>query len=208
MRTVLLFAFLASSSFSIVQGGEQSTPAAVTVLLDFEQTHSTAPLSAMRRELQKIMGAAGVSVDVQLKSETAEHEQFSRLVFFKMKGACTMNALPVGALSDERGPLAMTYTSDGKLLPFGEVECDRVRESVERTLGRGDPEGQQLAYGTALARVMAHEIYHMIANSKGHTKDGATRESLSSRELILRQLPLGSKAEAQVRTGFRQNPLR
>lgn len=208
MRTVLLFAFLASSSFSIVQGGEQSTPAAVTVLLDFEQTHSTAPLSAMRRELQKIMGAAGVSVDVQLKSETAEHEQFSRLVFFKMKGACTMNALPVGALSDERGPLAMTYTSDGKLLPFGEVECDRVRESVERTLGRGDPEGQQLAYGTALARVMAHEIYHMIANSKGHTKDGATRESLSSRELIRRQLPLGSKAEAQVRTGFRQNPLR
>jgi predicted nucleotidyltransferase len=208
MRTVLLFAFLASSSFSSVQGGEQSSPAAVTVLLDFEQTHSTAPLSAMRRELQDIMKGAGVQVDVQLKSEAAEHAQFSRLVLFKMKGACTMNALPVGALSDERGPLAMTYTSDGKLLPFGEVECGRVRESVERTLGRGDPEGKQLAYATALARVMAHEMYHMIADSKGHTKDGATRESLSSRELLGRQLPLGNKAEAQVRTGFRQNSLR
>ncbi|HSU33510.1 MAG TPA: hypothetical protein VLJ11_19935 [Bryobacteraceae bacterium] len=207
MRTVLLFAFLASSSFSSVQGREQSSPDAVTVLLDFEQTHSTAPLSAMRRELQNIMKSAGVKVDVQLKSEAAEHAQFSRLVLFKMKGACTMNALPVGALSDERGPLAMTYTSDGKLLPFGEVECDRVRESVERTLGRGDLEGKQLAYGTALARVMAHEMYHMIANSKGHTKDGATRESLSSRELVGRQLPLGNKAEAEVRTGFRQNSL-
>jgi hypothetical protein len=208
MRTVLLFAFLASSSFSSVQGGEQSSPAAVTVILDFEQANWTAPLPAMKRELQNIMKSAGVRVDVQLKSEAAEHAQFSRLVLFKMKGACTMNALPVGALSDERGPLAMTYTSDGKLLPFGEVECDRVRESVERTLGRGDPEGKQLAYGTALARVMAHEMYHMIANSKSHTKDGATRESLSSRELLGRQLLLGNEAEAEVRTGFRPNSLR
>lgn len=89
-----------------------------------------------------------------------------------------MLPMPVGALSDERGPLAMTYSSDGELLHFGEVECDRVRQSLQRVLGKGYPEKRQAALGMALGVVMAHEMYHVMANAKSHTGQGITTQSL------------------------------
>jgi hypothetical protein len=115
-----------------------------------------------------------------------------------MKGHCTARPLPIGALSDERGALAMTYSSDGTLLPFGAVECDRVRQSLERVLGRNPLDVHSDAYSTAIARVMAHEIYHMVGNSKGHTQDGLTKRSFSSRDLYEGLLPLPDKARQQM----------
>ena len=199
MRFVLPFALLAGLSVLRVAAGQPTSLTSITVLFDFDQVHSQASFEAMKMELRTLMGNTGIAVEPQLKSELRDHAVFPRLVLFKMKGACTMNALPIGALSDERGPLAMTYTSNGQLLPFGEVECDRVRESLQRTLGRGNPEAKQSAYGTALGRVVAHEMYHMIAGSKLHTKTGLTKESLSSQELLARRSFFSREADTAVR---------
>jgi hypothetical protein len=171
----------------------------VTVLLDFEQPHSSTSLQALAQELERILGPARLKVDLRIKSEMPPASEYGELVLFKMRGHCTMNALPIAALSDERGALAMTYSVDGQLLPFGEVQCDRVRGSVQRALGKGDPERHQAALGIALARVMAHEMYHMIANRSAHTKDGVTKESLSARELSQAVLPLSGKANDALR---------
>ena len=99
-------------------------------------------------------------------------------------------SLPIGALSDERGPLAMAYSSDGAILPFGEVECDRIRSSLERVVGHGNPVIYQSAFGSALGLVVAHEIYHMLSHSPDHTKTGVTKESLSAREMLSGSLSL------------------
>ena len=113
-----------------------------------------------------------------------------------------MVSMPVGALSDERGPLAMTYSSDGQLLHFGEVECDRVRQSLQRVLGRGYPEKRQIAFGTALGVVMAHEMYHMMANAKGHTGEGITKHSLSAEEMLAGELAIPDAARRAVQRGL------
>jgi hypothetical protein len=102
------------------------------------------------------------------------------MVVLKMSGECTMEAIP--AVPDEMGlPLGMTYASDGEILPFGKVDCDRVRQSLQRVLtgGRRD----DVALGRALGRVVAHEMYHMLSHSKAHTASGITRKSLSPRDL-------------------------
>ena len=181
MRLVAHFSLLISVSLSHAAIVPQTSP--ITVLLDFEQPHSAASVQSLQTELDRILAPARLKVDLRLQSELPSAPQFADLVLFKMKGHCTMDALPIGALSDERGALAMTYSVDGGFLPFGEVECDRVRQSIQRTLGKGNPEGHQVAYGVALARVIAHEMYHMIANSSSHTKHGVTKESLSGSEL-------------------------
>lgn len=162
----------------------------ITVLLDFEKPHSDVSVQAMREELQRILDPAGLKIDLRLKNELSPEPQFPDLVIFKMKGSCTMNALPVAALSDERGALAMAYSSDGEILHFGEVECDRVRQSLQRVLGRGAPERHQKAYGAALGLLVAHEMYHMLGNQKIHTRDGLTKSSLSARELLEDNLTL------------------
>lgn len=181
-----------------------TSPAAlpVTVLIDFEQPHSSVSFDALQHELRRILNPARVDVDLRIRSEVPPSSQFGELLLFKMRGHCTMSpaALPIGALSDERGALAMTYSVDGKMLSFGEVECDRVRDCVQRALGKGNPEVHQAAYGIALARVMAHEMYHMLANSATHTKDGLTKKALSGRELSQAALPLAENAAAALRT--------
>jgi predicted nucleotidyltransferase len=170
----------------------------LTVLLDFEGRETSVALNKLQRELQSILGSTGFTLDLQLKKQVPPRTEFSELVVFKMKGHCSAGPFPIAALSDERGALAMTYSSDGELLPFGEVECDRVRTALERVFGRNAVSLHQSEYSIALARVMAHEIYHMLGNSKEHTKEGLTKHSLSSRDLYQGRLLLPSLAQERI----------
>jgi len=158
----------------------------VTVLVNFEKPHSDVSVTALRHELQQLLEPAGISVDVMLKSEMPLSPQFAELVVFEMKGSCSMDASPraLPATSEDRGPLGLAFSSNGEILHFGEIECDRVRHCLQRVTGRARPEKHQAEYGTALGIVVAHEIYHMIAGAKQHTKTGLTKESLSARELL------------------------
>ena len=174
----------------------------VTVVVDFEKPYSTTSIDALRNELKSLFAPSGLKVDLRLKNQLPTGSEFNQLVVFKMKGACSMVPLPVGVLSDERGPLAMTYSSDGELLHFGEVECDRVRQSLQRVLGKGYPEKREAALGMALGIVMAHEMYHMIANAKDHTGEGITKHSLSAEEMLAGRLSIPDAARKAVQRGL------
>jgi hypothetical protein len=182
MRPVAFFCCLLTAA-SLHAGNSSPDLQPVTVLVEFTGVRSATSLNALKSELQTILSDSHLQIDLQLKSNWPDTPVSGDLVLFKMKGYCTMNAMPVGALSDERGPLAMTHSVNGELLPFGEVECDRVRTALQRTVGRSNPEAHQTEYGIALARVMAHEIYHMLEKSAAHTKEGLSKEALSSAEL-------------------------
>jgi hypothetical protein len=116
-----------------------------------------------------------------------------------------MDSFP--ALLDERGPLAFTFTTDGRILPFGEVKCDRLRDSIKTAMSGADyKQGNQLL-GRAMGRVLAHELYHMLAQSKGHAKGGVARESLSARQLIAEQLDFSDHDCAFIRSNGSKSSL-
>lgn len=169
-----------------------------TILLDYDRPSSAAAQRALESELSSILADSNIQVEVRLRKDIPEHSEFGGLMLFRMRGTCSMQALPIGALSDERGPLALTHASNGELLPFGEVECDRVRRSVQRTVGRGNPLAHESTYGAALGRVMAHEVYHMLAHSAKHTKEGVTKEALTSEELSGSRLTLPDTARERI----------
>ena len=54
-------------------------------------------------------------------------------------------------------------------------------------------------YGSALGKVMAHEIYHMLAHESHHTATGLTKEALSSRELLDGSVSLPENAVDKIR---------
>jgi hypothetical protein len=167
-----------------------SSASPVTVLLNYEQPYSQSSFAALQQQLQATLDATGLKLDIRDRSASPAHEQLGEVVLFKMRGTCSMSAIPVGAFSDERGPLAMAYSSNGSVLPFGEVECDRVRQSLERILGKSNGARHQTEFGVALGMVIAHELYHMLGQSIQHTRHGVTKESLSARELLEGSLPL------------------
>ncbi len=175
----------------------------VTVLLEYDKPVSLETTRSLQVELTRIFSDSRIQLDLRLKNEVPEYSQFEELVLFRMKGSCSIRALPVTALSDERGPLAMTHMVNGELLPFGEVGCDRVRTSVQRRLGRGSPASHEAQLGIALARVMAHEVYHRAAHFARHTKVGIPKAALSSEELFEGELPLPSQARDKL---YRHSP--
>jgi len=195
MRLVALMVFCVGVTNAVAR--------TVTVLVDFEKPHSAVSMTALRQELTDLLGPAGVAVDLMVKSEMPSSPEFSELAVFHMKGSCSMNAKPATAseLSDEPGPLAMAYSSDGQILHFGAVECDRVRRCVQHVLLSRDLVKDQAAFGVALGVVMAHELYHMMAGAKAHTKNGLTKESLSPRELVDGRLALPGAVREALRRG-------
>ncbi len=158
-----------------------ASPLKVTVVLSFEPDgYSAKAMKAMEREAQNLLTQADTRLDWQLQENLPGHPEFGEMVVLKMSGKCTMDAIPV--IPDEMGlPLGMTYSSNGEILPFGKIDCDRVRESLQRVLAGSRRNDAVL--GRALGRVVAHEMYHMLSHSKAHAASGVTRKSLSPADL-------------------------
>ena len=70
---------------------------------------------------------------------------------------------PVPYLMDERGYYAFTHVSDGNVLPFSEVECDKIASSIRPEMSKSQWHDRDSVLGRAMGRVLAHELYHMLA---------------------------------------------
>jgi len=153
----------------------------VTIILDFHGDHSERSTTEMKREFEGIMKDSGISFDWRLRGEV-EGQSFHNLVVVKFKGKCVLE--PVGYLYDERGPLAFTHSSDGDILPFSEVACDKVAALVRSAMFGADYAKADLLMGRALGRVLAHEMIHILRQSKNHDLAGVEKQALSGVELI------------------------
>jgi hypothetical protein len=142
----------------------------------------------MKQELGAILKDSGIQIDWRERNQVSSTESFSNLVVVKFRGACKMD--PAANREMEPGPLAFTHTSDGAILPFSEVECDRVRSTLVRAMTGQTHGHSEIVYGRAMARVLAHELYHVLAGTESHSRQGLTQRALSGAELASDQLEL------------------
>lgn len=157
----------------------------LTLLVQFQDRHSILSIEAMKAELKSIM--KGVEVDWKLIADVPDGQSFPDLVVVKFKGVCEMAPIPP-YLIDERGPLAFTHTSDGQVLPFSEVECDKVRQSISGVVRGNDSKRANVLLGRALGRVLAHELHHVLENTRHHEKEGVNQRALTAAQLISEHL--------------------
>jgi hypothetical protein len=143
----------------------------------------------MRREASQIILASGLHLNWRMRSEPF-NDSFDDLVVMTFKGSCTFDPAP--PIYDELGPLAITHTTNGEVQPFGEVNCDRVVNSVRSAMFGGDYARADLLVGRALGRVVAHELVHMLTKSGQHAHEGVQKAALSGRQLIATSLPLSA----------------
>jgi len=156
--------------------------AKVTVVLQFEARHSETSINEMKRELQSQMRSSGVELNWRQIDELSASDSFPSLVVIKFHGNCeaTAHATP---LSSEPVALAYTHVSNGNVIPFADVECDRIRNSLA-SAQIGYSSRNDLLFGRAVGRVIAHELHHIIGRTRAHTPHGVSRKCLSPQELI------------------------
>jgi hypothetical protein len=155
--------------------------------MDFKGPTSPNTTKEMQREAASILGASGVQLSWKSRAE-ASTEDYSDLVVMTFRGNCAGE--PAMPRYDESGPYAVTWTTDGRVLPFGEVDCPKVIQSARSAMWGGDLARADSLYGRALGRVVAHELVHMLTKTGAHAKDGVQREALSPRDLTGASLTL------------------
>src|SRR6266478_703789 len=203
MRPVAAYLAIVPLSIMNAPATPRITADPLTIVFRFDGPYSEKSLVEMKRELGTLLHDSGIRVDWRDQSDVAASESFPNLVVVNFRGKCRME--PVPYLYDERGPLAFTYSTDGAVLPFSEIECDKVRSSLRTAMWGGDYKRSDILFRRALARVLAHELYHVLAKTHSHAGQGIAEKSLSGSQLISERLHL-NQAELNEMNAAMQPP--
>ena len=179
----------------------------IGVYLDFEHVPASVPLEVMERAVEDLLKPAGVSVAWRSTRQNSGTEAFSGLAVVRFKGRCEVKS-PIPASNfgtlGETMALASTRVSGGRVLPYTEVECDEVRKALAYLRPGAGLAARQEAFGAALGRVVAHELYHILANRVEHAGEGLAQASELLSDLVSSQnLSFDESAARAIRNGFR-----
>ena len=158
-----------------------ATFAPITLYTQFSHTPSDGVLEALQDEVESIMAPIGLRFEWRDLAKSAGHEVSAELAVVTFQGKCDIAGLT--SHSKFEGALGWTHVSDGQILPFTDVNCDRVREFTQSGLLGFRGEEREERYGRALGRVLAHELYHIFANTTRHGS-GVAKESYSMQDLL------------------------
>lgn len=160
----------------------------ITILLEFENGYSAQSVAAMESEVERVFQDNPIEFVWASQSEAIAGVS-GDLAVIRFEGTCLFRSeIPA---TRKPVPLAVTQVSDGVVLPFSAVACDRIAAFVEPAMrGIGQTRADML-FGRAMGRVVAHELAHILSRSPEHGAYGVTEPALSVDQLICNSLPLG-----------------
>jgi hypothetical protein len=165
--------------------------APIALYTQFPEQPPAAVLESMQQEVQSIMAPAGLRFHWQDLATADGTQAVVELAIVNFRGRCDIAGMI--ARDSNPGALGWTNTSDGVILPFANVDCSGVRSFIQKELMERPPQARAISFGRALGRVLAHELYHIFANTLHHGSDGVARESYSVHDLLCGDFQLGER---------------
>jgi hypothetical protein len=142
-------------------------------------------LEIMKRELAPLMLSAGYRVEWH--DSRGRHETTAgALVVLDLHGVC---GIPAGrftpdAPTGQTRALATTAVSGQTVLPFSSINCAELTRMLAPTIAREAGGRRDFLYGRAMARLLAHELYHILANTRDHDRDGIAKPDFNFTDLL------------------------
>jgi len=209
--TFLVYGQTAKTPVPSLQPAAASKPAptpSIGVFMDFDNAPGSAPLAVMKTEVQKLLKPSGLSLDWHMLGENRGRQPFSGLVVLKFKGKCRVEGWSLGPIEygqeiGDETTLGFTDVVNGHVVPFSEVECDRIRDALAYLNPGAGRKERQKAFGVALARVVAHELYHVLAHTTTHAGTGLAKASETLQDLVTKpQMSFDPGASRAMSKGF------
>ena len=182
----------------------QASVAPIFIYTQFQQESSNAVVDALQDEMEGIMSPMGLRFTWR---SLASHgnETAVELAVVTFKGRCTIAGLQ--PVNKNPGALGWTHVSDGVILPFADVDCDRIRDFIQKELLLLPSDDREEAYGRALGRVLAHELYHIFANTAQHGSCGVGKSAYTVKELLSDEFQFEQKESTALRNSKARNVL-
>lgn len=162
---------------------ESATPVLRLGLLTGSAENLPGPLvTALREETSRLLPLPGLEIHWRDLEGGSWEETFDHLIVVRFHGPCSPDTAARAVLPP--GPLGITHVSDGQILPFIEANCAQLTSAARRL--RPIPlRLDHKSLGRALARVVAHEIYHVLSDSGRHDHHGLSKAALTPADLFL-----------------------
>lgn len=157
----------------------------VTALVLPKGPYSEVAVREMGREAATILKQSGVSLHWMVGAPSQSVDGW--LVVVKLDGNCDMDGSTAQLVP---GPLGWSHEVNGDVLPFSDLACDNLRGAVEAAVHDARRMHANVLLGRAMGRVLAHELYHILADTPEHSRDGVAQAALTPRELTSGPLQL------------------
>jgi hypothetical protein len=156
----------------------------VGIFLDFEVRPAPEVVASMQREITELIRPSGLN-PLFLYAKTSQ-EWYKELVVVTFKGKCSVDRWRSEEQTPSRKPVALatTLVDNGRVLPFSKVRCDQLRRGLGTLEPRAGRKQQQAALGLAMGRVVAHELYHVLARTTTHAVQGLAKGTHDLAELV------------------------
>lgn len=206
VRLKHLLCCLSLSALSALSGTVGGPGAPLRIYTSFQQQPSPELRQTLERELSSLLAPIGLDVEWRALDSPTYGESSRALVVTSFNGSCDVNHLPLHYNST--GPLAWTHITDGVILPFVDVDCERLRALLAGKLQAADSKERGVLFGRALARVIGHELYHVFVETRRHDKEGIAQPAVSASELLSDDFDFGEKELRTLRTSKLKSLLR
>lgn len=158
----------------------------LVIFLTSDSAIAPAASSEMKQELSHLLQPAAIHVEWQdpaVDRDAAEND-YSALV--RLRGSCRPTEPSARFEHAVSGPftLASSAVADGVVLPFGDIDCAALNSFLGPSLWKEPETVQEFVYARAVARLMAHELYHVIGQTHGHARNGVAEPSFTVAELL------------------------
>jgi hypothetical protein len=163
----------------------------IAVFMKFDGAYSGRALDAMKQEAELLTRPGGFQLEWRMIDDRRPEDTFSDLIVVRFHGQCSIEGETGPEFSG--GALGFTHTSDGQVLPYSQLECDRIHSLVAQLSAGTAPSERESLMGRAMGRVLAHELFHVLANTDKHGKRGVTKASYSGKDLAAAHLEFDTK---------------
>ena len=179
----------------------------LVVYLTADTPQPSEPLQQMQLELTALMFSAGYRLGWRSGADVSAAVNSGALVLVELHGYCGAGQ---GSLATEppeaAASLAFSYVAGGRVLPFSTVNCGNLTRVIAPALAGAPQLRRDYLYGRAMARLLAHELYHILANTLEHGRQGIAQSAFSARNLLADGFAFAPADRAQLDGGASRGP--
>ena len=175
----------------------------LVVYLKADAQQKAAPIEEMKHEVGVLMAQAGFQVEWRgVGAQSGDSADAAMLAVLELNGACGIAPGYRGTETPQVSTksLATTAISDGQVLPFSQLNCTALTRSVSAPLAQAPGAQRDFLYGRAMARVVAHELYHVLMRTTAHARGGVARSCFTTSDLLTERFEFEGATLASLRT--------
>jgi hypothetical protein len=183
--------------------GDENLPPRIGIFLNFDREPVPAAIEEMEREVGLLLAETGARFSWLMLNKDPRSQTFDDLAVLRFRGNCYMPARGALTIDGAKLTLGATEVTSGLVTSYSDVECDQITACIASLLQSSCEPDRQVAFRRALGRVVAHELYHILARTKKHTQTGISRSVQSPFDLIKDHFQLDKQALLLLRASWK-----